>query len=90
MKRCHCLVYGLGVVNVHYTTNNTDSDIYLQKNNIFSTGGVIHLLKPTWTKVCTERFSTNQGSKWHHNGFAYGIFFYFSFLFKRACWIEFD
>jgi len=42
MKRCDCLVYGLGVVNVHYTTNNTDSDIYLQKNNIFSTGGVIH------------------------------------------------
>ena len=31
MKSCDCLVYGLGVVHVHYTINNTDSDVYLQR-----------------------------------------------------------
>jgi len=29
MKRCDCLVYGLGVVHMHYTINDTDSDVYL-------------------------------------------------------------
>lgn len=29
MERCNCLVYGLGVVDMHHTINNTDSDVYL-------------------------------------------------------------
>ena len=36
MKPCDCLVYGLGVVHMHYAINDTDSDVYLQNNNLFS------------------------------------------------------